>query len=512
MLAKIGSFAKATATGNQAITGVGFQPKFVLLFWTHGVTSNTWVGGAAWGMGMCDSGGRYTCYSTHPDAGTARERRAAVQAISICNSAGTVLAEATMSSLDSDGFTLNWTTADATTYLIGYLCLGGTDLTNVDTYEWRPDVAGNTGNKSFTGLAFQPDACLVNCIAKDAAAPVSDSQFVGMIGGFRTTTERAVAMAKTGGSPSASAFNNTRLCADINEADSSDYWYADLVSLDASGFTINLVNNTWGQYLTGAAFKGGSFKVGSFTKATSATTQSVTGIGFAPSAVILFGSHQTSATGESITKARLQLGLIDVHGNNRAMNTYKQDAANVGGNVFSADKAFIVADNDTSTVDGQCTGSLKSDGFDLVWSSNNANADYIGYIAFGPNAAPTFASGPSVSYPNGSFTSPSSTPWTLNFTPSDAESKGTNALTYDVRTAPGGGGSSVGSGTCTSDVAAAPTFAYTTTAIGITTLYLRISDGVNTTEQSFNVDRRSPGGVIAAPQRHTYRAMMARAS
>lgn len=108
----------------------------------------------------------------------------------------------------------------------------------------------------------------------------------------------------------------------------------------------------------------------------------------------------------------------------------------------------------------------------------------------GVNTAPTFSSGPSVTYPNGTDTNVASTPWTLNFTPSDAEHTGSNELSYDIRTASGGGGSSVGSGTCTSGANPAPTFSYTTTSVGTVTLWTRITDGGGlVVEQSFNVLR-----------------------
>lgn len=103
------------------------------------------------------------------------------------------------------------------------------------------------------------------------------------------------------------------------------------------------------------------------------------------------------------------------------------------------------------------------------------------------NTAPSFTSQPTVNY-NSTFTrtSVNNTPIEINFTPDDQEQTGSNALTYDIRTAAGGGGSSVGSGTCTADSAKSHSLAYNATNLnnGSNTLYVRLGDGITFTDSN----------------------------
>lgn len=103
------------------------------------------------------------------------------------------------------------------------------------------------------------------------------------------------------------------------------------------------------------------------------------------------------------------------------------------------------------------------------------------------NTAPSFSSQPSVNY-NSTFTrtGANNTPITISFTPSDPEQTGSNAISYQIRTASGGGGTLVGSGTCTSGASKNHSLAYNDTGIsnGSNTLYVRLSDGITSTDSN----------------------------
>lgn len=87
-----------------------------------------------------------------------------------------------------------------------------------------------------------------------------------------------------------------------------------------------------------------------------------------------------------------------------------------------------------------------------------------------------------------------STPATVNFTAVDAEQDGANELSYEIRTATGGGGDLVESGTFTSGVAEDVDIDYDNAelAAGDNTLYLLIDDGFETDEASFVLRVTSP--------------------
>lgn len=100
-------------------------------------------------------------------------------------------------------------------------------------------------------------------------------------------------------------------------------------------------------------------------------------------------------------------------------------------------------------------------------------------------AAPTFSVQPTRNYNFGlTRTGPNNTPITVTFTPADAEQTGANELSYEIRTsATPGGGSLVGSGTCTSGAQKSHSLAYNATGLadGSNTLWVHLFDGTTTT-------------------------------
>src|SRR5215471_1213916 len=159
---RVGTFTKSTNTSvpnDQAVTGVGFQPKVLLLF----LLPQTATGNSsdqAFGMGMCGSAADVQASAQWSDdavSTTAAVFRAETKAIaSAASSGGTTVCLADLKSFDSDGFTLTWTRNDSSlAYEIFYIAIGGNDITNVKLH--KPTAQSGTGNKDYTGVGFQPD-------------------------------------------------------------------------------------------------------------------------------------------------------------------------------------------------------------------------------------------------------------------------------------------------------------------------------------------------------------------
>lgn len=501
MLAKVGSFTKGTSTGNQAITGVGFVPKLVLVWYSGGTTTDTWVDGWQAGIGYGDTTTAGSTFTRENDNATTSHRRRTLTAkfIKMINGSGTTLAEATLSSLDSDGFTINWSTNDSNTFIMNYLCLAGSDLTNVGVFNWKPAASPTTGNQSYSSLGFQPDLAIFASALNGGTFENTVSDNVMMVSAMQSTTARWAGMIKSDGNGAGSSFYNNKVLADHNTSGGADYFVGDFVSFNSNGLTINLTQNSWGQDLEVLTLKGGSYKVGSFTKSTSTGNQAVTGVGFVPAAVLFFTNSQTTANSNNTTSgARFGLGAADIAGNERSITGQNADGGGTTNtaSMTSTTALLTVADNDTKTTNGQATlVSMDSDGFTINWGTNDSNADYIGYVAFGPgNTAPTFSSQPSVSYNSGlTRTSVDNTPISINFTANDAEQQSSNALSYEIRTsATPGAGSLVGSGTCTHNSAKSHSTAYNATglSVGSNTLYVHVTDGTfTTTSNSFTLLR-----------------------
>ena len=98
------------------------------------------------------------------------------------------------------------------------------------------------------------------------------------------------------------------------------------------------------------------------------------------------------------------------------------------------------------------------------------------------NTGPSFSAQPAASYNSGfTRTGPSNTPVSVLFTATDAEQTGAGELSYEVRTsATPGGGTLVGSGTCTSGAQKSHSLAYNASGLvdGSNTLYVHLSDGI----------------------------------
>ena len=110
---KLGSFTRDTslASGTQAITGVGFSPKAVVLFL---VQDNTFE--ASWGF---DNAAAKMCTLDYASAGNFYSTTS--YSLYDDDAAGDYVGS--LSSLDSDGFTVNWTkiASPTGTVVIGYL-------------------------------------------------------------------------------------------------------------------------------------------------------------------------------------------------------------------------------------------------------------------------------------------------------------------------------------------------------------------------------------------------------
>jgi len=122
--AKAGKITQPAATGNQAITGVGFLPKAVIFAHSGATTDNTVENYAALGIGFTDGTNNNAMMSGSDTGSSVVISTGGCIRRSYGSTTPTVTANASASSLDSDGFTLNWTTTDATARIYNYFAFG----------------------------------------------------------------------------------------------------------------------------------------------------------------------------------------------------------------------------------------------------------------------------------------------------------------------------------------------------------------------------------------------------
>ncbi len=154
---KTGVAAAKTSTGNQAYTGVGFQPTALLVwagkFSTSPLDQST-NGSGLFGVATSSSARGMVAWRNqngiNPQA--AKHRQSTQRILSTT----TTFTEADFVSFDSDGFTLNYPTAGGSADVFYYLALRGPQF-KVSSF----NQATSTGNQSLTGAGFTPKASIM---------------------------------------------------------------------------------------------------------------------------------------------------------------------------------------------------------------------------------------------------------------------------------------------------------------------------------------------------------------
>jgi hypothetical protein len=235
------AFTSKTSTGTQGYTGAGFQPDFVFIITAAlntAAPSGSTQGTYSYGFGTDATDQGVVGGIATASGGTANQTSLKTdKIISVPTvSAGNLLIEAELDSLDADGFTLNWTTANATGRLCWALCLEGPAF-NVGNFT-QPTSTGNAG---VTGVGFIPGGVFL--AASDRTAAGTAEPMVLALGAASGATARGThAMAKTtgaGGNLADSATEQDKALTIYTAGTPTLEAEADLVSFDADGFTLN---------------------------------------------------------------------------------------------------------------------------------------------------------------------------------------------------------------------------------------------------------------------------------
>lgn len=237
--AKVGTFTSHASTGNDDITGVGFQPDCVLLFGVGVTAADVSIhglfclgafnaAGEQWAVSICDDDAEAT-------ATDARRRQRTDKCFSLCSLNDAVLHEATFVSMDTDGFTINWSTASAR--LVGYLALKG------GQYQLGAiSQKTSTGTQAYTGTGFEPVGLLLASFCNVATTDMVTHARLAL-GAANSATSRAASWygSADGAADSVadSAMATTVAITLQTEGTPTEDARADLESFDADGFTLD---------------------------------------------------------------------------------------------------------------------------------------------------------------------------------------------------------------------------------------------------------------------------------
>ncbi|MGH9921299.1 MAG: hypothetical protein ACRD38_00955 [Nitrososphaerales archaeon] len=384
-----------TSACDQSITGVGFQPKALILFTNVDLVPNTGfqneIGVA---IGFSDGADdrsisiRSEDLQDTSDTGRTSSETHIIKALSWMSSS--IVLEFDVKSFDSDGFTITYSAGNSGIGAsVQYIALGGSDITNVDVGTITSGTS--TGNVAYT-VGFQPNFIMFMYTRQNGTSSQNEAEF-GL--GFASSSSARGAVVAV--SEDARATSDThraqrtdRVIYQLTPSTGNVNAEADFVSFDSNGFTLNwsdLPNNTNDKFYY-MAIKGGKYKVGTFTQPTTGTppfTQAITGVGFQPTGLMLASFNNVAASTVQ-SHSRLSFGASD--GTNEGAMWFG-DKDNVGTTVTEeySDTAKVIrlATETTPTTDAEADlQSFDSDGFTLNWTTrNDATAREIIYIALG---------------------------------------------------------------------------------------------------------------------------------
>jgi hypothetical protein len=385
--------------------GLGIAPK-AIIFWTSGKTTASGATGSGsylLSFGFTDGTTNGSIGTTSLDATSTPTDKHYVSphAVEILTTAGAAAGEADMQATpwDATNFYLTWTANDANAYIVHFLAIGGSGV-QAKVKTW-PNP-GATGPVSITGIGFAPN--LVFNIHAYGSIGCGCPTFPILHGGF------GLGVMDAGGEQWATTFWNADGGAKTNtqrgqQTNAALYAIHDVLtvqqratiqSMDPDGFTVNFSTSYFSSdSFYSLALSGVNMAIGSFAKTTSAApvSQPISGLRFQPAAVLLasFGditqanpvtvTHMGIGASDGTTEGSVAVWEPDnlkpsvVDGAEKTTKVFMKGASGCGASATCA----IAAEADLTSLD--------ANGFTLNWTTNDAVATEMLYVALGPLGA-----------------------------------------------------------------------------------------------------------------------------
>lgn len=405
---KKGSFTtnSGTPSFNQAVTGVGFQPKAVIFLWTDqtaaGAAANQVIG-AGFAAETASTGGVSASVANDDNVSTTNNAR--IYTSSQCirqtdSSASADLFNGFLASLDSDGFTITWQVVDpGAGRIIHYIAVGGTDITNAKAMALT--LNASTGNQSYTGVGFQPDFGLY-VMANTTTSGTNTTNATFGIGWAVSTSKRGSASINADDGVTMTTqmdwnriiANNLALVVLSNAASTLDIEF-DHVSFDSDGVTFNQINAPTVNTILGALFlKGGQYDAGNANVCTGASCTVSPTTAFQPKGVLLLGTaldvgdanrtvtaHQTIVVGAGTSTDGTQEGSVSVNGLDATLPT----DANQSSSTTKAISGLSVSGTTTAAEADLTT--LGATSFTLTFTTDGSPSAIFNWAVIGDAAA-----------------------------------------------------------------------------------------------------------------------------
>jgi len=416
--AKAGTFIVNSGTGIQSITGVGFQPKAYILFYTKNDTLDTDSNGrgSILSIGMTD-GTRQFCMASgsEDNQGTSDVGRRGfsdrVLATHEAHQSQYVEGEASHVSMDADGFTINITTpfTAPANPIVSYIAFGGDDLlVDADTVDlaYSQDTSVDV-----TAPGFEPDVIITSYIgqflnidgdpnnddhsfslgwALNPARQASNNQYSMMVAG-RDSQDTALTHSR---------FDDTR--AGISHRDGVNDAGYEIGNFDSGGFSVTTrLKDAPNDYFMGYL----ALKLGSDPNvySTARTTRASTGddvensAGFEPIFLLSIGSAAVISANTNTVGGSMAIGFSDGTDTSAIMQHDENaaDPSNTHNRV--TDTQFMSAYSPAGGINWKATlTSFDPSGWTINYQDAAGAAYLNAFLAFGAGGATVLTVNPSI--------------------------------------------------------------------------------------------------------------------
>ena len=380
---KVGSFNSAAGVNS---INVGFQPKLVILWGKYANTDYPANTKESYSYGA--SAGPGTDCALHQDNGEDIWRKIggviSGYSVYLVNMVTGLQLAAQISQLTATGFDINFTT-HGKSETIYYLALGGSDIANasVGSFDFP------TGSSYSQNLGYQPDALILfgvvgTPVGTDRSKPpISVGFFDGTTQYSEGHSERSDGSADRGGWK-LGAIN--AMPAEGTTGTITSILYEVTAAFNSTGFDLTkTVGGTTQAAHCFIAIKGPQFKVGTKDTATATGADSITGIGFTPSALLTAGDGRDNISGNYGKPNREFYGVSDALSNFSVGGVTQQDSY-PDRSWRDGTRSISFQDYSNGVITGAAVTGFSADTISLNWDVVSTSVRTVGYLAIGPAA------------------------------------------------------------------------------------------------------------------------------
>lgn len=392
-------FAKRSGVGTQVVShNLGEVPK-AYLFWGGFLAADGFQAHIRewWGFSVGTVAAENRASYVHTtDAVATQDNRGGASALScikiISSVTPTIEGAAQISAESTTDFTLNWTTSTTNLPICFCLVIGGDEVTNASTVEKTWAIAA--GNQSFTGVGFRPDL-VIYLDGQDRTTSGDGTDYltgIGVATDVGGAKQWLIVNSQDDGAGGSSGRHQRTdsMAGGMNVGGSAFLKRATFVSMDTDGWTWNVATAPATAYIFWALclkFQNPStnVNVGMVARATSGGGTNDVTTGFDTKGLWLH-SVKSPTLDTFLTGMNIGRGGTDFT-DEECYAFDSPEAATTDDNESIVTGKAIREMTSPSTTAAEADASVITNGFRLTWSTADANANRIHWIAFGQAAA-----------------------------------------------------------------------------------------------------------------------------